>query len=42
MVLRDQPMEKAVRDQAMVLLQALAAPYSTCADFRDEWRGAHA
>lgn len=37
-VLRDQPMEKAVRDQATLMLQALAAPYSDKGGFRDEWR----
>jgi hypothetical protein len=41
-VLRDQPMEKAVRDQALIMLQALAAPYSESPGFRDEWRSAHA
>src|SRR5262249_46994672 len=41
LVLRDQPMEKTVRDQALAMLLALAAPYRDCADFRDEWCSTH-
>jgi hypothetical protein len=37
-VLRDQPCEKPVRDGAVHILRALAAPYSHHAGFRSEWK----
>jgi len=37
LVLRDQPAEKPVRDAAVHLLYALAAPYRNHAGFRSEW-----
>jgi hypothetical protein len=42
-VLRDQPAEKAVRDQAGQMLRTLAAPYADHPDYRREWRpsGSH-
>ena len=39
LVLRDQPAEKPVRDAAVHLLYALAAPYRPHAGFRSEWDG---
>jgi hypothetical protein len=39
LVLRDQPAEKPVRDAAVQVLCALAAPYRSHAGFRDEWAG---
>jgi hypothetical protein len=39
LVLRDQPAEKPVRDAAVHVLCALAAPYREHAGFRDEWAG---
>jgi hypothetical protein len=39
LVLRDQPAEKPVRDAAVHLLYALAAPYRTHTAFRSEWDG---
>jgi hypothetical protein len=41
LILRDQPMEKAVRDQAAVMLRALAAPYSDRKGYRPEWHVGH-
>jgi hypothetical protein len=43
LVLRDQPSEKAVRDQATQMLRVLAVPYDHHADYRREWRpsGSH-
>jgi hypothetical protein len=38
LVLRDQPCEKPVRDAAVQALRSLAAPYSTHAGFRIEWK----
>jgi Family of unknown function (DUF6221) len=38
LVLRDQPFEKAIRDQASQLLRAMAVPYDDHASYRDEWR----
>lgn len=37
LVLRDQPNEKAVRDAAVHILRALAAPYADHSGFRSEW-----
>jgi hypothetical protein len=34
-------MEKAVRDQAAVMLRALAAPYSDRKGYRPEWHVGH-
>jgi hypothetical protein len=42
LVLRDQPSEKTVRDQAAQLLRVMAAPYEEHVSFRDEWRPAAA
>jgi hypothetical protein len=39
LVLRDQPAEKMVRDQAAQMLRTLALPYEAHAAFRSEWRG---
>jgi hypothetical protein len=39
LVLRDQPAEKPVRDAAVHMLYALAAPYRSHAAFRSEWDG---
>jgi len=36
-VLRDQPSEKPVRDNAAQVLRSLAAPYSAHQAFRSEW-----
>ena len=43
LVLRDQPSEKAVRDQAGQMLRVLAVPYQNAAGYRREWRptGSH-
>lgn len=43
LVLRDQPLEKAVRDQASQMLRVLAAPYQDLPAYRPEWRpsGSH-
>jgi hypothetical protein len=43
LVLRDQPFEKAIRDQALQMLRVLATPYGGHAAYRPEWRpsGAH-
>jgi hypothetical protein len=38
LVLRDQPSEKPVRDQAAQMLRTMAAPYDGHASYRDEWR----
>jgi Family of unknown function (DUF6221) len=38
LVLRDQPCEKPVRDGAVQVLRALAAPYSEHSGFRSEWK----
>jgi hypothetical protein len=38
LVLRDQPCEKPVRDNAAQVLRWLAAPYADHAGFRSEWR----
>ncbi len=37
LILRDQPNEKAVRDAAVHILRALAAPYADHNGFRGEW-----
>jgi hypothetical protein len=39
LVLRDQPAEKPVRDAAVHMLYALAAPYRSHTAFRSEWDG---
>lgn len=36
-LLRDQPQEKAVRDNALKMLCALALPYRDHPGFKDEW-----
>jgi hypothetical protein len=36
-VLRDQPMEKVVRDHAAMMLTAMTAPYSGHRGFRADW-----
>jgi anti-sigma factor ChrR (cupin superfamily) len=43
LVLRDQPAEKAVREQAGQMLRTLALPYQDHPDYRREWRpsGSH-
>jgi hypothetical protein len=43
LVLRDQPFEKAIRDQAAQMLRVLAMPYEGHAGYRSEWRpsGSH-
>lgn len=43
LVLRDQPCEKPVRDQAYQMLRVLAAPYRAHSAYRREWRlsGSH-
>jgi len=43
LVLRDQPSEKAVRDQATQMLRVMAVPYDAHLDYRHEWRpsGSH-
>jgi hypothetical protein len=38
--LRDQPMEKAVRDEAALVLKALSTPYLQHPAYRAEWRAA--
>ncbi|HVU93202.1 MAG TPA: DUF6221 family protein [Jatrophihabitans sp.] len=38
LVLRDQPCEKPVRDGAVHILRALAAPYASHTGFRPEWK----
>lgn len=38
LVLRDQPSEKPVRDNAAQVLRSLAAPYSDHPAFRSEWK----
>jgi anti-sigma factor ChrR (cupin superfamily) len=38
LVLRDQPFEKAIRDQAAQMLRMLAMPYDGHAAYRSEWR----
>lgn len=38
LVLRDQPFEKAIRDNATHLLRVLAAPYAAHLGYREEWR----
>jgi hypothetical protein len=42
-VLRDQPFEKAIRDQAAHMLRAIAVPYEWHPAYRREWRpsGSH-
>jgi hypothetical protein len=40
LVLRDQPFEKAIRDQATQMLRTLAVPYERHAGYRAEWRPA--
>jgi hypothetical protein len=40
-VLRDQPCEKPVRDGAVQILRALAAPYAGHSAFRSEWHISH-
>jgi Family of unknown function (DUF6221) len=42
LVLRDQPLEKTVRDQATQMLRVLATPYENHAAYRPEWRPAGA
>jgi hypothetical protein len=42
LVLRDQPLEKTVRDQATQMLRVLAMPYDGHAAYRPEWRPAGA
>lgn len=37
-VLRDQPMEKAVRDEAALVVKALSTPYLDHPAYRAEWR----
>jgi hypothetical protein len=43
LVLRDQPCEKPVRDQANQMLRVLAVPYHEHSGYRPEWRpsGSH-
>lgn len=43
LVLRDQPFEKPIRDQATQMLRMLALPYETHTAYRREWRpsGSH-
>ena len=43
LVLRDQPAEKAVRDQASQMLRVLTLPYQEHTGYRREWRpsGSH-
>jgi hypothetical protein len=43
LVLRDQPFEKAIRDQATEMLRVLATPYDKHTGYRREWRpsGSH-
>jgi hypothetical protein len=38
LVLRDQPSERPIREAAVQILRALAAPYADHASFRPEWR----
>ena len=40
LVLRDQPLEKTVRDQATQMLRVLAVPYDRHSAYRPEWRPA--
>jgi anti-sigma factor ChrR (cupin superfamily) len=42
LVLRDQPLEKTVRDQATQMLRVLATPYDGHSAYRSEWRPAGA
>jgi hypothetical protein len=42
LVLRDQPLEKTVRDQATQMLRVLAVPYDRHSAYRPEWRPAGA
>ena len=42
LVLRDQPLEKTVRDAATQMLRVLAMPYEGHAAYRPEWRPAGA
>jgi anti-sigma factor ChrR (cupin superfamily) len=42
LVLRDQPLEKTVRDQATQMLRVLAMPYDGHPGYRAEWRPAGA
>jgi anti-sigma factor ChrR (cupin superfamily) len=42
LVLRDQPLEKTVRDAATQMLRVLAMPYDKHAAYRSEWRPAGA
>jgi hypothetical protein len=42
LVLRDQPLEKTVRDQATQMLRVLAMPYDGHPAYRPEWRPAGA
>jgi uncharacterized protein DUF6221 len=42
LVLRDQPLEKTVRDAATQMLRVLATPYDHHAAYRPEWRPAGA
>jgi hypothetical protein len=42
LVLRDQPLEKTVRDQATQMLRVLAVPYDSHPAYRAEWRPAGA
>jgi anti-sigma factor ChrR (cupin superfamily) len=42
LVLRDQPLEKTVRDQATQMLRVLAMPYDGHPAYRAEWRPAGA
>lgn len=39
-VLRDQPLERAVRSEAGQMLRLLAVPYEDCPGYRREWRPA--
>jgi hypothetical protein len=40
LILRDQPLEKTVRDQAGQMLRVLALPYDKHTAYRSEWRPA--
>jgi uncharacterized protein DUF6221 len=40
LVLRDQPLEKTVRDQAAQMLRVMAMPYENHPGYRAEWRPA--
>ena len=37
LVLRDQPFEKAIRNQAIYMLRAMATPYADHVGYRKEW-----